>query len=157
MTCMSHLSIGMLIMYTVYIVVIQDYRINIVDAASKCIVACCSIPNCKWIELSTAQVYKPSKAAATEQSAIAGWTKIARFRYQVEELLRHAHKLQYVILRPAIVYGMGDLTGLSMAHSCSIVTVSDTHDVYAWLMCYDACMCHVIYSSSFKLRRRVSS
>lgn len=41
------------------------------------------------------------------------WTVMARFKLMVEDELPTVPGLNYVILRPAIVYGIGDKNGLS--------------------------------------------
>lgn len=41
------------------------------------------------------------------------WTVMARFKLMVEDDLPTVPGLNYVILRPAIVYGIGDKNGLS--------------------------------------------
>ena len=41
------------------------------------------------------------------------WTNIAKWKSLVEESLAGIPGLNYTILRPAIVYGVGDRTGLS--------------------------------------------
>lgn len=41
------------------------------------------------------------------------WTVMARFKLMVEDDLPTVPGLNYVVLRPAIVYGIGDKNGLS--------------------------------------------
>lgn len=41
------------------------------------------------------------------------WTSIARYKLRVENDLQSIPDLNYVILRPALVYGVGDKAGLS--------------------------------------------
>lgn len=40
------------------------------------------------------------------------WTFVAKYKLQVEYELRNVPGLKYTILRPAIVYGCGDRSGL---------------------------------------------
>ena len=40
------------------------------------------------------------------------WTSVARHKLQVEAALRDIADLDYVVLRPAMVYGLGDKAGL---------------------------------------------
>ena len=50
---------------------------------------------------------------------------MGNYKLQVEAALRHIPRLDYVILRPAMVYGVGDKTGLGkLVHSfCNHVHV----------------------------------
>ena len=47
-----------------------------------------------------------------ESDPVEPWTSIARFKLQVEEQLKNIPGLKYTIIRPAIVYGIGDRNGL---------------------------------------------
>ena len=40
------------------------------------------------------------------------WTQIAKFKLQVEDYLKTIPNFRYTILRPAIVYGLGDRSGI---------------------------------------------
>jgi len=73
----------------------------------------------KWVEMSHGQIYKPDKRASTEDSKIAPWTIQAGYRYQAEEALRKIQGLPMVVLRPAMVYGPGDLTSLTPRLACA--------------------------------------
>ena len=44
------------------------------------------------------------------------WTHVARHKLEVEHQLRALKDLNYIIVRPAIVYGPGDKLGLSMSN-----------------------------------------
>jgi len=67
----------------------------------------------KFVELSTAQVYKSQSKKVNESGKIDPWTVQGKYRHQAELALQKVDKLPLVILRPAIVYGPGDFTGLS--------------------------------------------
>lgn len=73
----------------------------------------------KWIECSTAQVYDADKKPSTEAAALKPWTLVAKSRLAAEERVK-ASGVDYVILRPATVYGPGDLTGLSPRILCAV-------------------------------------
>lgn len=90
----------------------NDYTIKIEETARGCVQAAIDAGVKRWIEVSTAQVYKSDKKASTEESKIKPWTKLAVARYNAENIIRESG-IEHVILRPAIVYGKGDLTGLS--------------------------------------------
>lgn len=47
-----------------------------------------------------------------EDDATDPWTFVAKHKLQVEHDLKKIPNLAYTILRPAIVYGLGDKTGL---------------------------------------------
>lgn len=50
---------------------------------------------------------------AREDSRCDPWTSLARHKLDVERALENFVDLDYVIVRPAIVYGLGDRNGLS--------------------------------------------
>lgn len=49
-----------------------------------------------------------------EDAAAEPWTYVAKHKLQVENDLKNITDLKYTILRPAIVYGIGDRTGLGI-------------------------------------------
>lgn len=59
----------------------------------------------KWIEISSALVYKSNKKGASESDPIDPWTLEGRLRYECEQALAGTN---HVVLRPARVYGLGD-------------------------------------------------
>lgn len=63
-------------------------------------------------DLSTAQVYAHGSKPTNESGKIKPWTGIAEAKMKVEELWMNSG-LPVIILRPAIVYGPGDQSGLS--------------------------------------------
>ena len=69
-------------------------------------------PTTRWVEVSTALVYNPNTRAVAETGTIEPSTRIAYWRRQCELAIA---PLNHVILRPGIVYGLGDFTGLSKA------------------------------------------
>eukprot|EP00485_Elphidium_margaritaceum_P012854 CAMPEP_0202707986 /NCGR_PEP_ID=MMETSP1385-20130828/20255_1 /ASSEMBLY_ACC=CAM_ASM_000861 /TAXON_ID=933848 /ORGANISM="Elphidium margaritaceum" /LENGTH=385 /DNA_ID=CAMNT_0049366847 /DNA_START=58 /DNA_END=1215 /DNA_ORIENTATION=+ len=97
----------------------QDYQIKCIDSCKKCMIAASACKNLKkWIEVSTAQVYEPAKNPLNEKAKIAPFTKLANFRLQCEQLIEKSG-FPYVILRPSIVYGPGDKTGLTPRLVCA--------------------------------------
>jgi nucleoside-diphosphate-sugar epimerase len=75
----------------------------------------------RWIEVSTAQVYKSKKSKpANEGTELKPWTSLAASKLSVEGALIKAG-VPAVILRPAIVYGQGDITGLMPRLVCGYV------------------------------------
>lgn len=91
----------------------NDYKTRIEQAVAKCTAAAKALESPpKWIEISTAQIYKSDKKPSTETSAIKPWTNLAVSRLVAEQIVQESG-LDHVILRPSIVYGKGDLTGLS--------------------------------------------
>lgn len=66
----------------------------------------------RFIEVSTAQVYEANNKPKKENGPLDPWTNIAKFKLAVEEGLKDITNLDYVIVRPAIVYGPGDKSGV---------------------------------------------
>jgi len=52
--------------------------------------------------------------AVSEDCVCEPWTPYAQYKWKVEQELSNIANLNYVVVRPAIVYGPGDRTGLSM-------------------------------------------
>jgi len=75
----------------------------------------------RFIEVSTAQVYEPTTKPKTESGKVEPWTNIAKFKLQVEEELKTISGLNYVIVRPAVVYGPGDRTGIAPRIICGAI------------------------------------
>lgn len=67
----------------------------------------------RYIEISTAQVYSCDKGVSDEESRTSPWTYIAKYKLMVEEELSKLDGLNYVIGRPAVIYGLADRQGLS--------------------------------------------
>lgn len=66
-----------------------------------------------YIEVSTAQVYDADKKASTEQSPLKPWTNLAKYKLKAEQALADIPGLNYVVVRPAIIYGVGDTQGIT--------------------------------------------
>jgi len=99
----------------------EDYKQRCVEPAKKCAAAAAANGVEKFVEVSTAQIYEPGKKPVDEKSGVKPWTNAAKFRYVAEEEVKKQEKLPWVILRPAIVYGPGDLTGISPRIVCASV------------------------------------
>lgn len=75
----------------------------------------------RYIEVSTAQVYEPTASLKKENSKIDPWTNLAKHKLKVEEQLKNISGLDYVIVRPAVVYGPGDKLGIAPRIICGAV------------------------------------
>mmetsp|Transcript_17870 Transcript_17870/g.26751 ORF Transcript_17870/g.26751 Transcript_17870/m.26751 type:complete len:365 (-) Transcript_17870:188-1282(-) len=73
----------------------------------------------KWVEVSTAHVYKESKKPVKEKGTLKPWTNIANARMKAETAISETKGLPVVTLRPAIVYGPGDKYGLTPRIACA--------------------------------------
>jgi len=90
------------------------YEANIVQVVKLTAAAALKHKAKRYIHVSTAQVYSPpSKVAAKETSELKPWTDMARAHAEAEAALKTVAGLNYVIVRPAIVYGTGDVFGLT--------------------------------------------
>jgi len=67
----------------------------------------------KFVEASTAQVYSEGKKPSGVDSKISPWTNLAKYKLQAENELKGMSGLPLIIVRPAIVYGPGDVAGVS--------------------------------------------
>jgi len=66
-----------------------------------------------FIEMSTGQVYDGDKKASDEGDKTKPWTLVAKYKLKAEEELKSIPGLKYAVVRPAIVYGTGDVQGLT--------------------------------------------
>eukprot|EP01101_Sappina_pedata_P013131 TRINITY_DN9423_c2_g1_i1.p2 TRINITY_DN9423_c2_g1~~TRINITY_DN9423_c2_g1_i1.p2 ORF type:complete len:365 (-),score=192.98 TRINITY_DN9423_c2_g1_i1:143-1237(-) len=66
-----------------------------------------------FIEVSTAQVYDSSSKSKKEEAKIKPWTGIAKAKFKAEEALKAISGLNLIIVRPATIYGPGDLNGIT--------------------------------------------
>lgn len=73
----------------------------------------------KYMELSTAQVYESGSKESKEDGKQKPWTKIAKHKQAAEQELMKMADLPLIIVRPAIVYGPGDLNGIAPRVICA--------------------------------------
>jgi len=98
----------------------EVYKENILDVSLTCGKAASSRNINKFIEVSTSQVYSADKKGSTEDDKTKPWTKLAKAKLQAEEELKKL-KLNLIIVRPAIVYGPGDILGVTPRIICAAV------------------------------------
>lgn len=89
------------------------YQENIVDVSVTCAKEAVKNNVQHFIEVSTAQVYESGSKPRKEDAKLKPWTGIAKAKLRVEEELKKIANLKYTVLRPAIVYGPGDLVGIT--------------------------------------------
>eukprot|EP01103_Thecamoeba_quadrilineata_P015166 TRINITY_DN4709_c0_g1_i2.p1 TRINITY_DN4709_c0_g1~~TRINITY_DN4709_c0_g1_i2.p1 ORF type:complete len:380 (+),score=59.09 TRINITY_DN4709_c0_g1_i2:40-1140(+) len=90
----------------------EVYIQKILNIAVNCATEAVKHKITKFIQMSTAQIYQPEKDFSKENGKLDPWTNPAKFQLQTEEALKKIPNLPLVIVRPAIVYGPGDITGL---------------------------------------------
>lgn len=91
----------------------EVYKENLIDIAVTCANAAAKQGVQRFVHVSTAQVYDGGKKASLETSKIKPWTKIAKAHFAAEEALRKIQGLNLIIVRPAVVYGPGDINGIT--------------------------------------------
>jgi len=89
------------------------YQENIIDVSVTCANEAAKRGVKRFVEVSTAQVYDSGDKPRKESAKLKPWTGIAKAKLKAEEALKGIANLNLVILRPAMVYGPGDLTGLT--------------------------------------------
>jgi len=92
------------------------YQENIVDVARVCAAAAARHGCTRFIEVSTAQVYSHKNTPEggwTEEGGVVPWTSIGKARHEAELAVGNTEGLNYIIVRPSIVYGPGDILGLT--------------------------------------------
>jgi len=91
----------------------EVYDHNVTKLSQLCATAAQKYKCRRFIELSTGQVYDAGKKPSTEGDKLKPWTEIARAKLEAETAISRIGGLNYVIIRPAIVYGTGDVYGLT--------------------------------------------
>jgi len=88
------------------------YQENIIDVSVRCGTEAAKRGVKKFIEVSTAQVYDSGSKPRKEDAKINPWTGIAKAKHKAELQLQKIPGLNLIIIRPAVVYGPGDCSGL---------------------------------------------
>jgi len=91
----------------------EVYKENIIDVSVTCATAAAKRNIPRFIEVSTAQIYDAGKKPSAETDKLKPWTKLAKAKLTAEEKLKEIKGLNLVIVRPAIVYGPGDISGIT--------------------------------------------
>jgi nucleoside-diphosphate-sugar epimerase len=91
----------------------EVYDHNVVRLSQLCANAAHKYKCRRYIELSTGQVYDAGKKPSSESDKIKPWTDIARAKLEAEAAVGQVQGLNYLVIRPAIVYGTGDILGLT--------------------------------------------
>jgi nucleoside-diphosphate-sugar epimerase len=99
----------------------EVYKENILDVSLACANGAAKRGVQKFIEVSTSQVYSADKKASGEDDKCKPWTKLAKAKLQAEEELRKIKGLNLIVVRPAIVYGPGDILGITPRIICAAV------------------------------------
>lgn len=88
------------------------YKEGIIKLSNNCAKEAVKQKVKKYIEISSGHIHSSEKTPIRESTKLDPWTVMARFKLQVEDDLSTIPELNYVILRPAVVYGLGDKNGL---------------------------------------------
>jgi len=91
----------------------EVYHENIIDVSKTCGTEAAKCAVKKFIEVSTAQVYDEGKSPSSETAKLKPWTGLATAKLAAEEALKAIPGLNLIIVRPAIVYGPGDINGIT--------------------------------------------
>jgi len=89
------------------------YQEYVVDVASTCGNEAAKRGIKHFVEISTAQVYDSSSKPRKEDAKVKPWTSLAKAKLKAEEALRAIPNLHLTILRPALVYGPGDISSIT--------------------------------------------
>jgi nucleoside-diphosphate-sugar epimerase len=91
----------------------EVYKENILDLSVTCGNAAAKRGVSRFIEVSTAQIYDAGKKPSDETDKPKPWTKLAKAKLQAEEALRNIKGLNLIFVRPCIIYGPGDVGGIT--------------------------------------------
>jgi len=101
----------------------EVYNEKVYDLSVKCATEALNRKVERFVEVSTAQVYSSGSKPSKETDKVDPWTLIAKYKFKAEEKLRELQKqgLNVVFLRPAVVYGPGDNSGITPRVICGAV------------------------------------
>ncbi|KAG0356481.1 hypothetical protein BC939DRAFT_183218 [Gamsiella multidivaricata] len=74
-----------------------------------------------FVQLSTGDIYESNGTASKEDSKTKPWNVLAQYKLKVDKALQDMPGLNLVILRPAVVYGIGAMGGLTPRLICGRV------------------------------------
>jgi len=97
------------------------YEEKILNCSVKCANEAAKRKIQKYIEVSDAHVYDASDKNSKEADKIKPWTGTSKYKLQAEEAIQKIPNLNWIIIRPANVYGPGDMTSLSPRIICGAV------------------------------------
>jgi len=89
------------------------YEEGILKLSLNCARAAAKFGVRRFVEVSSGQLTSSKKKPVTEDDKVIPLTSIAKYKYEVEKQMKNILNLTYTIVRPAIVYGIGDRTGLT--------------------------------------------
>lgn len=90
------------------------YNDGIHKLSTNCINQSITNGICRYIEFSTGNMFSSEQWPIKEDCSMKPWTQIAQQKAKIEqELESRREELNYTILRLPLVYGKGDLKGLS--------------------------------------------
>ncbi|XP_064470969.1 uncharacterized protein LOC135385538 isoform X2 [Ornithodoros turicata] len=89
------------------------YKEGILHLSTNCAKEAAAHHVKRYVEVSSGHMYSAGKKPSAEESEIDPWTVSASFKLQVEHALELMTELDYVILRPALVYGIADKRSLT--------------------------------------------
>jgi len=99
----------------------EVYKENIVDVSTTCANIAAKNGVRRFIEVSTSQLYEAGKKSSSETDKIKPWTSLAKAKYEAEEKIKQIKGLPIIIVRPASVYGPGDISGITPRIICAAV------------------------------------
>ncbi|XP_075231048.1 uncharacterized protein LOC142329952 isoform X2 [Lycorma delicatula] len=89
------------------------YREGILKVGANCAENAAKQRVKRYIEISSGQMFSSEKVRHKESDKVDPWTSIAKCKWQVEQHLHTIPGLNFTIVRPAIVYGIGDRNGIA--------------------------------------------
>ncbi|XP_049850989.1 uncharacterized protein LOC126324525 [Schistocerca gregaria] len=98
------------------------YQENIVEVARETSKAAKANNVKMFVHVSTAQVYDSGKKPCNESSKLKPWTMLAKASLEGENEVAKSG-VRHVIVRPAIVYGPGDISGITPRLICGAAYV----------------------------------
>jgi nucleoside-diphosphate-sugar epimerase len=124
----------------------EEYKAKCTLPVEKCSAASVAQGSLKrWVEISSAAVYQSDDKPSNEEAKTKPWTIQAKYRLDAENYLRQLTDFPLVVLRPSIVYGVADLTGITPRIACAAVYKQKKEKMK--LLWDKSLKCHVVHVS----------
>lgn len=88
------------------------YKEGILKLSLNCATEAAKLNVKRFVEVSSGHMCSSNKVPHKEDGKLEPWTYVAKFKRQVEEELHNIDGLRFTVVRPAIIYGIGDRHGL---------------------------------------------
>ncbi|KRT82739.1 epimerase, partial [Oryctes borbonicus] len=89
------------------------YKEGIFKLSINCAKEAAALKVMHYVELSSGQIASSEKTPHVENGPVNPWSFVGKWKLEVEKELAKIENLNYTIIRPALIYGLGDKAGMT--------------------------------------------